>query len=95
MVTGKAWTDTEIKIICNIYASMLIMEMEHLKFNKSAIRRATLPKLDGRSAGSYEMKCCNISAAMIDLGLPWIQGYKPLKGYQSALKPAMLAVWKL
>ena len=31
-----------------------------------------------RSHGSWEMKCCNISAVMRAAGLPFIQGYKPL-----------------
>ncbi len=89
MVTGKAWTHDEVSLICATYAAMLRLELEGKKFVKAKVRRDTLPKLDGRSEGSYEMKCCNISAACIDAGLPWIKGYKPLKGYQRSLKDAI------
>ena len=94
MVTGKAWTQDEIKTICSVYATMLVMEQRGIKYNKAQARRNTLPDLDGRSAGSYEMKCCNISAALNDQGMQWIKGYKPLKGYQHALKPAIVEAIK-
>jgi len=92
MVTGKAWTPEEVQIICMAYAKMLIMEQNTppIKFNKSQIRREILPQLDGRSAGSYEMKCCNISAALAKRGFVWIKGYKPLKGYQAILEKAII-----
>jgi hypothetical protein len=86
MTTGKPWTDNEIKLICDVYAAMLHFEGINRKFNKAAIRRASLPMLEGRSGGSWEMKCCNISAALNDLGMPWVKGYKPLAGYQRSLK---------
>jgi hypothetical protein len=53
MTTGKAWTEEELKTICNVYAAMLHLESIGEKFNKAALRRATLPMLDGRSGGSY------------------------------------------
>lgn len=90
MVTGKAWTDEEIRLICAAYAGMLALEIKGEKYNKSAVRRETVPLLDGRSDGSYEMKCCNISAALIDQNLPHIKGYKARPAYQAALKPAAL-----
>lgn len=86
MTTGKPWTQSELIEICKVYAVMLQLEQTGKKYNKAAIRRATLPLLEGRSAGSYEMKCCNISAALNDTGAPWIKGYKPLAGYQRSLK---------
>ena len=90
MVTGKAWTPAEIKLICEVYASMLYIETMGHKYNKSQARRDTVPLLDGRSEGSYEMKMCNISAACFDAGLIWISGYKPFDSYQAALKPAII-----
>ncbi len=44
-----------------------------------------MPKLNGRSNGSIELKHQNISAALIDLGAPWILGYKPRMNYQHLL----------
>ena len=39
-----------------------------------------------RSRGSLEMKMMNISAARAELGLPQINGYKPLGNIQTSLK---------
>ena len=83
---GKPWSEEEQRYIIGAYMNMLNQELAGIKYNKAAMRRVTLPLLKGRSAGSYEMKCCNISAALNDLGLPWIRGYKPLPGYQRSLK---------
>jgi hypothetical protein len=91
MTTGKAWTVEELQVICKVYAEMLLLEAQGVKFNKAANRRATLPLLDGRSGGSYEMKCCNISAVLHDMGAPFIKGYKPLDSYQRCIKPIILA----
>jgi len=82
----KAWNNEELTIICNVYCEILKIEVAGDKVNKSQYRRDTLPLLDNRTAGSYEMKMCNISAALNDLEMPWILGYKPLAGYQLAVK---------
>jgi Domain of unknown function (DUF3883) len=37
------------------------------------------------SARTVEFKHQNISAAMLELGLPYISGYKPMRNYQAAL----------
>jgi hypothetical protein len=95
MTTGKPWTPEEIKIICTVYANMLKLEQAGKKFNKALARRTTTPKLDGRSGGSYEMKMCNISAALDAQGYPWIIGYKPRSGYQRSLKVAIVEACKL
>jgi hypothetical protein len=64
---------------------MLDTEMAGEKYSKAAIRREGLAACEGRSSGSWEMKCCNISAALNDHGLTYIRGYKPLTGYQRSL----------
>src|SRR5215468_6877019 len=38
-----------------------------------------------RSPGSVERKHQNISAVLMELGLPWVNGYKPLGNFQDAL----------
>ena len=45
----------------------------------------------GRSKKSIEFKHMNISAVMDALGLPYIDGYKPLGHYQEALFEAVEA----
>ena len=39
----------------------------------------------GRKPGSIERKLQNVSAVLDEIGIPWIQGYKPLAHYQDSL----------
>jgi hypothetical protein len=75
------WTDGENNIIASHYVDMLARELRGDKYNKAANRREGITLMaasrdDGnaRSHGSWEMKCCNISAVMQLAGLPWING---------------------
>jgi hypothetical protein len=61
------------------------MELEGQKYNKSAHRRALLNRLNKRTDAAVERKHQNISAALIELGVPYITGYKPLGNYQKAM----------
>jgi hypothetical protein len=45
------------------------------------------PLLDGRSKSSIEFKHQNISAVLVGMGLPYIDGYKPAKNYQRTVLP--------
>ncbi len=80
-----AWTDAEQIAICSAYAVLLDAQNNGLTVNKAELCRATLPALVNRSRGSYEFKCCNISAALADAGNGYVTGYKPLSGYQRSL----------
>jgi len=65
---------------------MLSAEAAGEIYSKTEHRRALLTKLDpSRSPQAVEFKHSNISAAMIELGLPYIRGYKPRGNYQAAL----------
>lgn len=64
---------------------MLRKELREESYNKSAHRRVLSEALDGRSDGSIERKHQNISAVLIELGYPYIFGYKPLRNYQHLL----------
>ena len=70
---------------------MLHEQMAGQKYSKAEHRRALQAKLNGRSHGSIEYKHQNISAILVELGLPYIPGYKPASNYQSDLKRAVLA----
>ena len=63
---------------------MLKCEQGGIRFNKSEHRRALMEVVE-RSKGSIERKHMNISAVMVVLGLPHIDGYKPFSHYQNAL----------
>jgi hypothetical protein len=87
---AQAWTQTEVQETVNSYFAMLEKEVAGEKYNKAKYRKELLPLLNDRKEGSIEFKHCNISAVLRDLGLPYIQGYKPLANYQKSLKDAVL-----
>ena len=69
---------------------MLEKELRGQHYVKAQHRRDLPRLLDGRSDGSVEMKHCNISAVLVSVGLPYIQGYKPRKNVQQLLRTAVL-----
>ena len=79
------WSREEVEAIVADYLHMLTMELAGQSFNKTQHRRWLQGKLKGRSDASMEFKHCNISAAMIDLGFPYIRGYQPRANYQALL----------
>ena len=81
---GADWTDGEIDLIVADYFAMLKLEILGGPYVK-ARRNAELQTLTGRSKGSIEFKHQNISAILLELGLPWIRGYKPMSNYQNKL----------
>src|SRR5947208_11571811 len=64
---------------------MLEAEVLCKSFKKSDHRKALSPKLQGRSDGSIEFKHQNVSGVLVELGLPYIEGYKPRSNYQGIL----------
>ncbi len=70
---------------------MLRIELSGRKYNKTEHRRALMERLDNRSDGSVELKHQNISAVLIEMGVPYIDGYKPQSNYQRTLLPAAVS----
>ena len=85
MNTLDAWSREEVEAAVSDYLHMLTLELSGQAYNKSEHRRNLQTKLRSRSEGSIERKHQNISAVLIDLGCPYISGYKPLSNYQSIL----------
>lgn len=79
------WSDDEIRATVEDYFRMLRLELLGQTYNKTAHRSELLKRLDGRSGSAVEMKHQNISAALLELGVMPIRGYKPLSNYQSRL----------
>ena len=79
------WSHEEVEAIVADYLQMLTMELAGQNFSKTEHRRRLQSQLNGRSDASIEFKHGNISAAMIDLGFPYIRGYKPRTNYQALL----------
>ena len=81
-MAGEDWSQLENEAIVSDYLSMLEAELIGVPYNKTEHRRNLLKTLNARSEGSIEFKHCNVSAAMIELGFPYIAGYKPRWNFQ-------------
>ncbi|HUF28732.1 MAG TPA: DUF3883 domain-containing protein [Gemmatimonadaceae bacterium] len=79
------WNRTEVEALVADYLSMLASELRGEPYSKTSHRRALAPLLRGRSDGSIERKHQNVSAILIELGYPYVFGYKPLGNYQALL----------
>ncbi|MCK4505857.1 MAG: DUF3883 domain-containing protein [Candidatus Aegiribacteria sp.] len=82
---SDAWSEVEIRAIVQDYFIMLQAEIKGIDYNKTAHRRKLIQQLNSRSHGSIERKHQNISAVLIEMGCPYISGYKPLGNYQRKL----------
>lgn len=84
---ADAWSESEIELIVADYFAMLKTELSGQPYNKTEYRRRLIASLDNRSEGSIERKHQNISAILIEMGVPYIGGYKPLRNYQRQILP--------
>lgn len=81
------WTESENRAIVGDYLAMLALECEGVPYNKAEHNRALIEAMGGtRNRAAIERKHQNISAVMLQLGLPYIKGYKPLPNIQEALR---------
>ena len=87
----NAWSEVEIRAIVQDYFTMLQAEIKGIDYNKAAHRRQLTQLLNNRSHSSIERKHQNISAVLIEMGCPYISGYKPLGNYQRKLFPDIIA----
>lgn len=85
-----SWSKIEVALIIADYFDMLIKELNRMPYKKADHRRQLLPLLNKRSAGSIEFKHQNISAILIILGKPYINGYLPLYNYQILLEEEVI-----
>lgn len=83
---GDAWDWLECEAVVADYFAMMELELRGERYNKTQYRRNLQPKLRSRSESSIEFKHQNISAILIELGYPYISGYKPAFNYQQQLK---------
>ena len=79
------WSRVEVELIVADYLKMLTLELTGQSYSKTAHRQSLMQMLPGRTESSIEFKHANISAAMIDLGFPYINGYKYRSNYQALL----------
>lgn len=79
------WTEQEVSLIVTDYFNMLELELLGQPYKKSDHRKELATKLQNRSSGSIEFKHQNVSGVLVELGLPYIEGYKPKSNYQGIL----------
>lgn len=86
-----SWSLAEVEATVADYFVMLTRELNRESVNKRDHNRALQRVLAVRSRGAIEFKHANISAVLIELGYPYIDGYKPRGNYQDLLREIVLA----
>jgi hypothetical protein len=81
----RDWSRDEVDLIVADYFMMLSAELAGEPYNKSDLNRDLRPLLNGRTKSSVEFKHQNISAVLVGMGLPYIDGYKPARNYSQTL----------
>lgn len=82
----RDWSRLEVEATAAAYLEMLLLELRGEPYNKAQRRRELQQLLDRRTETAIERKHQNISAILIEMGLPYVNGYKPLRNYQELLR---------
>jgi len=88
-VVGQAWTKHEVDAVVGVHLQMLRLQLLGQSVNKAEHNRRLQSLLPARSRASIEYKHCNISAVLVELGVPSLAGYRPLFNYQQLLLTAV------
>lgn len=88
---AEDWSTKENELIVAEYFELLKLELAGVPFVKTARNFAIRQLLRSRSEGSVEFKHQNISAVMIALGAPYVDGYKPRGNFQQSLGDVVLS----
>ena len=88
--TSTPWSRREVEAVVEDYFGMLVLELKGELVNKAEHNRRLKVSLDERSRGSLEFKHQNISAILLELGYPYVSGYKPRRNYQDLLRTVVI-----
>lgn len=92
---SASWTDNELSGAVRAYVGMLHAELKGISYSKSAVNQKLRDGLlHGRTKSSVEFRMQNISAALSELRMPIIQGYRPAQNIGSAVKTKMISLLK-
>ncbi|NOT34893.1 MAG: DUF3883 domain-containing protein [Candidatus Eisenbacteria bacterium] len=86
---GVPWSPEENVLIVEDYFSMLVVELEGSPYVKRRHNEELRKLLRNRNSSSVERKHMNISAILEQLGLPFLEGYKPYRNFQQSLVPVV------
>jgi Domain of unknown function (DUF3883) len=84
------WSRFEVEAIVADYFAMAEKERHGESVNKAEHNRLLQPLLNNRSRAAIEFKHANISAALLDLGFPYLDGYKPRVNYQDLVREVIV-----
>lgn len=84
------WSHIEAEAAVADYFDMLDRWLRDEPVNKAEHNRRLQTHLMNRSRGSIEWKHQNISAVLIELGYPYLAGYKPRFNYQELLRAIVI-----
>jgi hypothetical protein len=87
MATRQPWSRDEVDLIIADYFLMLRAELAGEPYSKADHNNELRPFLNNRSKQAVEFKHQNISAVLVEMGLPYIDGYKPARNYQKTVLP--------
>ena len=87
------WTRGEDELVVADYLTMLAQELAGQSFSKAQHSAALQRLLPGRARGSIEFKHANISAVLLELGYPYVDGYKRRSNYQELLREVVVERW--
>lgn len=89
----SAWSDAELSWAVKAYVTMLHAELSGLSYSKAAVNlELRNGVLAGRTKSSIEFRMQNISAALSELRMPIIQGYRPAQNIGSSVKSKMISI---
>lgn len=85
-ILRRPWSKQECELAVDDYFDMLVRQMNGESLNKAKHIEVLIPKLDRRNANSIGMKYSNISAILVEHGIPHLSGHNPLGNYQVTLE---------
>src|SRR5688572_13359259 len=88
---SRDWSPEENARTVDSYFRMLKRELARERVVKSAMYRELAPALDGRTPKAIEYKFENISAVLLRLEYPFVNGLKPAWNYQRQLRDEVIA----
>ena len=89
---GVNWSESELCASVDAYFKIQRRVSTGEKFvMKSALQDVIAKSLPRRNRGSVERRMANISAVLIELGLPWCHRFKPLRNVGAKVKKVIAA----
>jgi hypothetical protein len=89
VVKREDWTAEEVGFAVESYFRMLQLEAQQKPYKKSEFNVRLRELIPRRSSKSIEYKFQNISSVLHGLGLPFINGFKPLSSVQLLLRKSV------